>query len=62
MGRPSENGNSAIARTLLATGCEDEAAWAAIWARAHDDLRADEIQREIDRVEALSPAELGAVA
>ena len=56
----SENGTCAIARTLLATGCEDEAAWAAIWARAHDNRRADEIAAEIERVEELTPAGLAA--
>ncbi len=56
----SENGNSAIARTLLAAGAEDGAAWAAIWARAHDDLRGDEIAAQIERIEELKPAELAA--
>ena len=56
----SENGACGIARTLLATGCEDEAAWEVIWARAHDDLRGDRVDSEIERVESMSPAELWA--
>lgn len=54
----SENGTCAIARTLLATGDGTEEQWAAIWARAHDHLGADEIQREIVRIESATPAEL----
>ena len=56
----SENMASAVARTLLATGdgSGDEDAWRDIWAHAHDDLRADNIDREIQRIESATPAEL----
>ena len=55
----SENGNSGVARVLLATGngSGDEDAWDDIWRHAHDDLRADAIDRQIRRLESASPGE-----
>ena len=59
----SENMASAVARTLLATGdgSGDEDAWRNIWQHAHDDLRADAIDREIRRLETATPSELLAI-
>ena len=54
----SENSTCAIARTSLATGVEDKQGWAAIWARAHDDLRGDEVEADIERIESMTLAEL----
>ena len=55
----SENSASAVARALLATGdgSGDEDAWRDIWQHAHDDLRADAIDRQIRRLESASPGE-----
>ena len=49
----SENMACAVARVLLATGdgSGDEAAWRNIWQHAIDDLQADAIDREIQRIE-----------
>ena len=48
----SENANSAVARVLLVIrGRGDEGAWREIWDHCHDDLKADEIDREIRRIE-----------
>ena len=59
----SENMASAAARALLATGdgSGDEDAWRDIWQHAHDDLRADAIDRQIQRLESASPGELVAM-
>ena len=55
----SENMASAVARTLLAeTGGGDDEAWAHIFEHALDDQRADQIDREIQRLESATPAEL----
>lgn len=55
----SENGNSAIARTLIDhPGPDDEAAWQSIWQHAFDDQKADHIQTEIERIESMTPEEL----
>ncbi len=55
----SENLASAVARVLLeCPGTDDEAAWQSIWQHAFDDQEADEIQREIERIESMMPAEL----
>ena len=59
----SENGNSAIARTLLATtgGEGDEDAWRDIWRHAHEDLRADAVDRKIQKLKTATPGELVAM-
>ena len=59
----SENMASAAARALLATGdgSGDKDAWRDIWQHAHDDLRADDIDRQIQRLESASPRELVAM-
>ena len=57
----SENASSAVARTLLATGDGDENAWDDIWKHAHDDLRADAIDAEIQRLKTATPGELVAM-
>ena len=55
----SENMASAVARTLLAeTGGGDDEAWAYIFEHARDHHRADQIHREIPRIESATPAEL----
>ena len=59
----SENAVSAVARTLLASsdGSGNDHAWSGIWRHALDDLWADQIDREIRSIEALTPAELVAL-
>ena len=56
----SEKGASAGARTLIAEagGGGDDEAWAHIFKHARDDQRADQIDREIRRIEGATPAEL----
>ena len=57
----SENGNSALARTLIEhPGPDDESAWDVIWRHALDDQKADRVQAEIERIEVLTPAEFAA--
>lgn len=59
----SENLACAVARVLLATGdgSSDENAWREIWKYAHDDLRAEEIDRRVQRIENATPGELVAM-
>ena len=56
----SENASSSVARTLLAEtgGIGDEEQWDYIFSRCHDDQRADQVDREIRRIESATPAEL----
>ena len=57
----SEHMVSAVARTLLAPeggGEDDEGTWAEVWRCAPDDLKADAIDCEIQRIENAPPAEL----
>ena len=55
----SENMASAVARTLLAeTGGGDDEAWAYIFNHARDDDRGDQLDREVQRIESATPAEL----
>ena len=57
----SENIIAAAARTLLASedgADDDEGAWSEIWRCALDHLEADAIDREIQRLESATPAEL----
>ncbi len=56
----SENASSAVARTLLAEtgGKGDDEPWGHIFNHARDDDRADQIDREIQRIERATPAEL----
>ena len=56
----SENMVCAVARVLLATGdgSGDENAWDDIWKHALDDHRADQLNREIQRIESATPTEL----
>ena len=56
----SENAGSGVARTLLAAtgGTGDDEAWHHIFEHALDDQRADQLNREIQRIESATPAEL----
>ena len=57
----SEHMVSAVARTLLAPeggGDDDEGTWAEVWRCAPDDLKADAIDCEIQRIENAPPAKL----
>ena len=57
----SEHMVSAVARTLLAPeggGDDDEDTWAEVWRCAPDDLKANAIDCEIQRIENAPPAEL----
>ena len=60
----SENIIAAAARTLLASegdGDDDEGAWSEIWQCGLDDVTADAIDCEIQRIKNASPAELVAM-
>ena len=53
-----ERAASQLALRLLRMGRDDDARWELIWSHALDDQWGDDTDRELSRLEALSPAEL----
>ena len=51
---------SALAARLIRDGNDDDPRWEVIWPHALDDIRGDDLNSDLGRIERLSPAELRA--